>query len=591
VNVVRLLGWNGWTFRTKVLLAMMLVVSAVTAAAIYFAERSAGATVAQELERRFQTELDALHHLQEIRQAILVERCRALVRKPRIHAALEDNALDLLYPNAEDELRDVMAGVEDQLQEPPRYALQAQFYRFLDRRGSVIIPPNMKRAGALPAADAARLTLPVVPDQVQLGYLAQQPETAANALSEVIAMPIISSETGEVIAAIVLGFKLFDFGRGDLEIKSGLWLDGKLWLASFSATAQKAVSDAVAQSLSAGASKHQFEIAIDGVPCLLFYKRLNPDSLFPPAYEVCIFPLTELSARRAKLRWQIGGVGLLLLFGGLIASNFVSIQLSRPVEKLEHDSAENLERRKRVEAALDLTSDELQRSIRFSADASHQLKTPVTVLRAGLEELLVGEKFEPEVREEISTLVHQTLQLTSIIEDLLLLSRMDAGHLQLEFGPVNLSRLIDAWLDDFGALPGAHKLSVETDFPATLMVEGEKRYTSLILQNLLENARKYNRANGRIRIIAQDDGAGHIVLRIGNTGRPIPRAAQQHIFERFHRGVIGENIPGHGLGLNLARELVHLHHGELRLVGSDEEWTEFEVRWLAAKLQTTTQSE
>jgi signal transduction histidine kinase len=314
----------------------------------------------------------------------------------------------------------------------------------------------------------------------------------------------------------------------------------------------------------------------------VFYKRLNPGSLFPPAYEVCIYPLTELSARRANLRWQIGGVGLLLLLGGLVASNFVSIQLSRPVEKLEHDSVENLEQRKRVEAVLDLTSEELQRSIRFSADASHQLKTPVTVLRAGLEELLVDEQLKPGVREELSSLVYQTVQLTSIIEDLLLLSRMDAGHLQIEFGPVNLSQLIEGWLDDLGALPDVFKLSVETDFPAALLVEGEKRYTSLIVQNLLENARKYNQLNGRIRITARKNNVGHVLLRIANTGRPIPREAQQHIFERFHRGVVGENVPGHGLGLNLARELAHLHHGELLLVGSDEAWTEFEVTFLAA---------
>jgi len=565
---------------------MMLVVLAITVVAIYFAERSAGATVALELQRRFQAELDALHNMQEIRQAVLIERCRTLVRKPRIHAALEDDALDLLYPNAEDELRDMMAS--EQPAEQSRYAMQALFYRFLDRRGGVIAPINMKRVGELDTGEVVRLNLPIVPEQLQLGYITRHSENAANVISEVIAMPISSSETGAVIAAIVLGFRPFDFGRGDLEIKSGLWLDGKLWLASLPSSAREAVNLAVTQSLATGASEHQFEIKIGGAPCLLFYKRLNPGSLFPPAYEVCIYPLTELAARRARLRWQIGGAGGLLLLVGLIASNFVSIQLSRPVEKLEHDSAENLERRKRVEAVLDLTSEALQRSMRFSADASHQLKTPVTVLRAGLEELLIDEKLEPAAREEISTLVHQTLQLTSIIEDLLLLSRMDAGHLKIEFEPTNLTQLIEAWLDDFGALADPLQLSVETDLPAALFVEGEKRYTSLILQNLLENARKYNQPKGRIRITAHDNNEDYVLLTIQNTGRPIPSVAQEHIFERFHRGVVGENVPGHGLGLNLARELVRLHHGKLRLVRSDAEWTEFSVKFLAAKPQVTT---
>jgi signal transduction histidine kinase len=69
---------------------------------------------------------------------------------------------------------------------------------------------------------------------------------------------------------------------------------------------------------------------------------------------------------------------------------------------------------------------------------------------------------------------------------------------------------------------------------------------------------------------------------VGNTGRPVPAAAQEHIFERFHRGAVGENVPGHGIGLTLARELARLHGGDLRLARSDEDWTEFEVRFRLA---------
>ena len=106
---------------------------------------------------------------------------------------------------------------------------------------------------------------------------------------------------------------------------------------------------------------------------------------------------------------------------------------------------------------------------------------------------------------------------------------------------------------------------------------GEKRYTALILQNLLENARKYNQPGGRIRIAAREEG-DWVVLTIGNTGRGIPPSAREHIFERFHRGGVGEDLPGHGLGLNLAREMARIHGGELRLSQASESWTEFELR-------------
>ena len=61
--------------------------------------------------------------------------------------------------------------------------------------------------------------------------------------------------------------------------------------------------------------------------------------------------------------------------------------------------------------------------------------------------------------------------------------------------------------------------------------------------------------------------------------RPIPPEVREHIFERFHRGGVGENIPGYGLGLNLARELARIHQGDLRLLTSEETWTEFEVKF------------
>jgi signal transduction histidine kinase len=311
----------------------------------------------------------------------------------------------------------------------------------------------------------------------------------------------------------------------------------------------------------------------------LFHKRLNPGSLFPPAYEICLYPLASWTAQLDRLRWQIGGAGALLLLGGFVASHFVARNMSAPVKKLALDSEENRAERERAEAALASTAEELERSTRYSADASHQLKSPMTVLRIGLESLLEREGFKPEVYEELSTLLHQTRRLTGVIDDLLLLSRMDAGHLQIASTPVNLSQLVDEWLDDLGALPDSPDVKIEKEFPRGLFVGGEKRYTSLIVQNLLENARKYNRAGGRIRVSAHGNGS-NVVLTIGNTGRTIPPG--ENIFERFHHSSSPSAASGHGIGLNLARELARLHGGDLRLVRSESDWTEFEVRFSAA---------
>lgn len=568
-------------FRTKLLVAMMLVVSASTALALYFAERNLAAAAERDLQREFHGELAAMHHVQEIRHAALVERCHALVRKPRIHAALEDGALDLLYPSAEDELRDLLA---HRAGPAPSTGLRAKFYRFLDRHGAVIPPPALRPAGPLTPALESQLTLATAPEKPHLGYVVETDGSSAPAITEIIAMPIISGETGEVIAALVLGFEPGERGGEPTAgtIARGLWMGGRLHLPSLASVDHATVSRELTRAQATpnhGAGS--LRVRVGETPHLLFYKQLNPGSFFPEALEVSLYPLTAVLARQQAVRWRVIGAGALLLLGGFSASHFLAGRLSRPVEKLAVDSAENLAHRTRAEAALETTSADLQRAARFSADASHQLKTPVTVLRAGLEELLVHDHLTPRECDEIAALIHQTYRLSGIIDDLLLLSRLDAGRLKIELSAVDLGRLIEASVDDLSALPDALGLVVETSFPAAIHIAGEKRYTALILQNLLENARKYNRPGGRIRIAARIEDNG-VVLVISNTGRPIPPSSQSHIFERFHRGAVGENVPGYGLGLNLARELARLHGGDLQLTRSDETGTEFSVRFQPA---------
>jgi signal transduction histidine kinase len=572
-------------FRIKLLAAMMLVISTMTALGFYLAQRQLAVNAEQELEREFQGEVALLHRAQEIHQAALAESCRVLAQKPRIHAALEDNALDLLYPNAKDELRDLMKQKVGEAENSETPTLQATFCRFLNSRGGVITPPNVSDFGELRPEEESQLALRTVPGEQQIGYLLRTAGERGDTIDEVIAMPIVSSETSQPIAAIVVGVKPVELGRNReaSSIKSGIWLGDRLYLPALADSGQAMMlSREVARAIAPlDRAEKSFRVKVNGVPHLLFYKRLNPDSLFPPAYEICVYSLVDLLTRQRQVRWQILGAGALLLLAAFMISHVAAARLSGPVTKLAQDSAEDRAELERTEAALERTSEELQRSARFSANTSHQLKTPVTVLRAGLEELRAHENLTPEGREEIAALIHQTFRITSIIEDLLLLSQMDAGRLQIAFGQVDLSDLLEAQIDDLSALPDGVDAQVESDC-ADVRIAGEKHYVALILQNLLENARKYNRPGGRIRISCREEGEWAIVT-IGNSGRPIPDSAREHIFERFHRGTVGEAITGHGLGLNLARELARLHGGDLRLLSSANDWTEFELRFRLAR--------
>jgi len=226
------------------------------------------------------------------------------------------------------------------------------------------------------------------------------------------------------------------------------------------------------------------------------------------------------------------------------------------------------------------TLDRLQRSfeqsVRFSAEASHHLKTPISVLRAGIEEILTDPDTPAKQQTRADALLHQVHQLTSIAENLLLLARADAGRLELHHQPFDLSEVLRGMWEDASVMAEAEGLEVETKLPPELPVVGDRRAISLIVQNLLENAIKYNQTDGCICIYARAvDGEAEVIVR--NNGEPIAAERTPHIFERFYRGRSDARIPGQGLGLAVAGELAKAHQARLELVRSDHEWTEFRL--------------
>lgn len=571
-------------FRRRLLLAMGLLVTATTVTALVFVRRNVAADEERMLEREFAARLGLVHGVQRLRHEVLVERSRALARKPRLQAALEDDAADLLYLSAIDEVRELLATAGGGVR-PGRHLLKARFHRFLDREGRVISPQN-GIAGPLGRAEERRLERRPLPQATVIDYLITASDPPGRGeLVEVVTTPVVSISSGEIIAALVLGFDPVDLDGGEAGAGcfSGVWLEQRLFATGTGLSLPEALVRPLGEKLRLGRGGSGHFIVGEGRgQWLVFFQALEATSTAPPPSEICAFPLEEMVVRQRRLGWQVAGVGAGLLLAGLAGSYLLTFRLVAPVEKLARDSRRQREQRVRAESALEIKREELQRAARFSANASHQLKTPVTVMRAGLEALQAGANLSENDQAEIADLIHQTFRLSSVIEDLLLLSRLDAGQLRLASGSINLDDLVASAVDDLSVWQTGTEPTVETAVPAGLHVQGEKRYAAVILHNLLENARKYNRPSGQIRIAARTDGTW-VWLRIGNTtDGGIPEAVRTHIFERFHRGGVGENIPGYGLGLNLARELARLHGGDLILLASDEGWTEFELSLRAA---------
>jgi len=230
---------------------------------------------------------------------------------------------------------------------------------------------------------------------------------------------------------------------------------------------------------------------------------------------------------------------------------------------------------------LNSTFERLQRSfeqsMRFSADASHHLKTPIAVLRAGIEEILSDSDCSSVTQARAEGLLHRTHELTSVVDNLLLLARADAGRLQIAGDEFDLSEILEGVLDDARALAEPLDLTVEAEVPKHLPLRGDRTFVGMIAQNLLENAIKYNKGGGRIRLAARAVN-GTVEMTVGNTGEGIPKDRTAELFERFYRARNDARVEGHGLGLSIARELARAHGGDITLVRSDASWTELCVR-------------
>ncbi len=292
-------------------------------------------------------------------------------------------------------------------------------------------------------------------------------------------------------------------------------------------------------------------------------------------------------------------VGLVVFFGGLwlgrravapvaeLSAAAERINASNPLERLPlpetHDEIAKLTE------VLNRSFDRLQASYeiasRFSADASHQLKTPVTILRAGLDHLSRATALNEAQATEVSLLRQQTRRLTSLIEDLLLLAQADSGRMALEIEVLDLKALVEAASDDLQTLVDGKKIVVEENLPDGFTVNADRRLVAMVLQNLVENAAKYTPDGGRVRIKGANEN-GWRVVRISNSGQEIAVEDREQIFERFRRGsATGGGVRGHGLGLNIAREMLRAHGGELSLNASGPGWIEFELRLPSAPVE------
>ena len=258
---------------------------------------------------------------------------------------------------------------------------------------------------------------------------------------------------------------------------------------------------------------------------------------------------------------------------------------ARGLEQRIPDAGDNLEVG-RVIQVLNRMMERLETSFRqatrFSADASHELKTPLTVMQGELESALKSAAPGSAEQQLFSNLLDETQRLKTITRSLLLLAQADAGQLKLAHETVDMCAELDAMIEDARVLAAEARLQFEVELPPQLLVVADRALLHTALFNLIMNAIKYNETDGRVSL-KLEAGNGQISFNIGNTGPGIPSEEQTRIFDRFYRvgHASGRRVDGIGLGLSLAREIVRAHGGELSLKEGRSGWTGF-VLWLPA---------
>lgn len=218
-------------------------------------------------------------------------------------------------------------------------------------------------------------------------------------------------------------------------------------------------------------------------------------------------------------------------------------------------------------------------AMRFSADASHELKTPLTIIQSEISTRLQKCDTDSEEQNTLNRLMEELECMKRIIRGLFLLSEADAGKMPLTFELYDFSEQLESFARDTEILAEELGLETQTEIEPGIEVRADQMLIRQVVQNLVSNAMRHNVSGGfvRWRLVSLKGGC---LFRIENSGPPILEDDQAHIFDRFYRGerTRKSKTPGLGLGLSLAKEIIAAHRGSLELVKSDEESTCFELR-------------
>ncbi len=235
--------------------------------------------------------------------------------------------------------------------------------------------------------------------------------------------------------------------------------------------------------------------------------------------------------------------------------------------------------------------DAFQNSKRLVADASHDLRTPLTILRGEMESFAADARLDAELRDRVGSLLEEVVHLGKIVEQLFTLSRLDAGEAKTEWTDFDLSELAKTTADQMNLLAEDKGISLFFEAKQPVPVKGNRVRLKQVVVNLLDNAIKYTPAKGaiRLRVLAVN---GDAVLEVEDNGMGIPPEALPHIFERFYRVDEARSAESEsaGLGLAIVKTICTAHGAEVETKSAVGKGSSFRVKLPLAKTKNSNNS-
>jgi signal transduction histidine kinase len=390
-----------------------------------------------------------------------------------------------------------------------------------------------------------------------------------------------------------------DYGRGNADI---FVYKGSDQLLARSPMRLLRVADAraipqIRMAIQRAAAGHATNVTIDDVRCVVTPIEGRGKSRY-------VFISTESLAGKRNALLVIRNAFTIVIPAALaiaaLGGYFLAMRSLAPVAQMTEAAsrieAENLSDRiavgnpsdelGRLATVLNALLERLDRSFQqqkqLLADTSHELRTPVTIIRSEAEVTLSRQRDPEEYRKALEVIRSESAHLTSLIEGVLLVARAEAQQDAIATEPVQLERVIDETVQALRRVAERRQIELTCATDGPMPMRGNAELLRRMLLNLLDNSMKFTNTGGRVRVESHRNGANYIIT-VTDTGRGIPIDAQDKVFDRFFRAdaVRGrtdnrDTASGAGLGLPIARWIARAHGGDLRLVRSSPAGSVFE---------------